>query len=262
MGSPERSEIFEYHCLKQLARDDDAAARLKEFEQNVAPPDRISDDPLGRNNGKAPQDFGLGDRLAVRLIHDLYIAEVFLSIDAWDAGIAFLRGQLKSDDDGLNRLSRAIVLSQMLLIAGRHEDYLAMCTEFVLPLGLAAWERVEEKDAARPGDRNQILRLFGGLCLAPLFRADFLAGIPAEAIRQNIGPWKALQSPEPDGDPALAVDLFLRAANLRLEDGAQARESDVRLARNPATKAAFGEKPVDEALQEMFAATGQVTSSP
>ena len=102
------------------------------------------------------------------------------------------------------------------------------------------------------GNGNEVLRIVGGLALAPLFRADFLAGISKATLREAIDAWEACRPLISQGEPKLAVDLFLRAAFLALSKDDEARQIEAGLESNPALKGSFGEKPIDEALRELF----------
>lgn len=270
IGAPERSQLFEYHCLRQLGREAEAQERLDKFERNFFPAEATGPDSSDRDDQVAAPEipaliandlfvqFGPQGRLLKRLIHDLYIAEVYLSVDAPEAGIAFLSDHRQSDDDDVSRLSRAMALSQFLLVVGRRADYLAICTDSLLPQALAAWEPADKANtAAVPGRDNELLRLFGGLCLAPLFRAEFLAAIADDDVLAAIDRWETQRAGFDTGYPALAIDLFLRAAQLRLNHADEVREIEARLVRNPARQTAFGEKPIDDAVREIFSAVNQ-----
>jgi hypothetical protein len=214
IGAPERSQMFEYHCLRQLRRDEAAAAKLHEFEQTFFPAAPAAGDQPVQGLDDMLRQFGPEGDLLKRVLHDFYVAEVFLSVDAAEAGIALLREQLPSDDDRTVRLSRALALTQLLLVAGQREEYLSLCTEDVLPLALEAWRADEAANAAGIG--NQVLRVVAGLALAPLFRADFLAGIADLQLSEALKAWEARRPNGGQGDPVLAIDLFLRAAHLAL----------------------------------------------
>jgi hypothetical protein len=90
------------------------------------------------------------------------------------------------------------------------------------------------------------------LCLIPLFHAEFLVGVSDEAVAQAIASWEVQRRRTTADLPALALDLCLRAAHLRLGHGEAAHEIEDRLRANPATRAELGERPIDEALREML----------
>src|SRR5207248_879013 len=68
------------------------------------------------------------------LLQDLYVAEVFLSLDAPQDGEAFFRTALGQADTDAARLSRAIVLGQILLLEKKHREYAKLATETIAPL--------------------------------------------------------------------------------------------------------------------------------
>jgi len=251
IGAPERSQLFEYHCLKQLGRDEAAAAKLQEFERTFFPQAVVEGDQPAQNLDSFLQEFGAQAELLKRVLHDFYVAEVFLSVDAADAGIALLREQLPSDDDRTVRLSRSLALTQLLLVAGQREEYLSICTEYVLPLALEAWE-AEDAAPNSGGIGNQVLRVVAGLALAPLFRADFLAGIADAELGEALKVWEDRRPNVDHGDPVLVIDLFLRAAYLTLGNNDQARLVERRLALNPALKGSLADKPIDDAVRSLF----------
>ena len=126
------------------------------------------------------RQFGPQAELLKRVLHDFYVAEVFLSIDAADAGIELLREQMQSDDNGTVRLSRALTLSQLLLVAGQREDYLSLCAEHVLPLALEAWAAEEGANPAAPSNppalQNQVLRVVVGFVSGTIVSRRFSRG--------------------------------------------------------------------------------------
>ena len=255
IGAPERSQLFEYHCLKQLGRGDAATAKLLEFEQTFFPAKPAAGDQQAQMLDDMLRQFGPQAELLKRVLHDFYVAEVFLSVDAADAGIALLREQLQSDDDRTVRLCRALALTQLLLVAGKRDEYLSLCTDQVLPLALETWAADGGANAAGPnsaGIGNQVLRVVGGLSLAPLFRADFLAGVSDHALRDAVATCEARRPKVDQGDHVLAIDLLLRAAHLALGDNNAAHQIETRLESNPALKGSLGAKPIDEAVLELF----------
>ncbi len=256
IGAPERSQLFEYLCLKQLGRDEAAAAKLQDFERAFFPQAAAAGDQQGQALDDLLRQFGPQAELLKRVLHDFYVAEVFLSVDAADAGITFLREQLALDDDRTSRLSRALALTQLLLVAGKREEYLSLCTEHVLPLALDAWGAEAGANAvgrSAGGLENQILRVTCGLSLAPLFRPDFITGVPDERLSDAVKTWEAHRPKASPGDPLLAIDLFLRAAYRTLGNDDQARLVESRLELNPALKGSLGDKPIDEAVRGLFA---------
>jgi hypothetical protein len=261
LGSPDRSHLFEYHCLKQLGRDADAQARLEDFEQTFYPASAVDAPQPGLTLDEILRQFGAQAELLKYLLHDLYIAEVFLSLDAPDAGVALFQEQLAHDSSESQRLSRQLALAQILLAAGRRDEYLAVCSQQIAPL---AWQMWKGEAAARAGNdkstpanatENFVLPIVGGLSLLPLAYPEFLAAIPDETLREALAAWQARRQEVTQDSPALSIDLFLRAAHLTLGNADESRESEERIKANPMGQSFLGGKPVVEALQE-FRMTG------
>ena len=146
-------------------------------------------------------------------------------------------------------LSRALVLSQLLLIAGDHDGYLSHCTNVVAPLAIQMGKNPTDK---LPENSRFVLPIAAGLCLAPLFRPDFLSGMSDAALQQNIPIWNNHRNHLEDGLPAMAADLVLRAAALNRDDTMEAKAAEERIARNPAGHALFADKLIDEVLAGWF----------
>jgi WD40-like Beta Propeller Repeat len=264
IGNPERSHLFEYICLTQLGDHKAAAARLAEFEETFFPGERDADGAANVAQGRLLDDivrqFGSQGELLKRTLHDFYAAEVFLSVDAAETGMAWFREQLQRNDGPVNRLSRALALTQLLLIAGQREEYLKVCSELVIPLSLEIWDAgVAPGAAGATSAPNAVLPIVGGFCLIPLFHPEFLAGVSDEAVGQGIEIWDAQRRRTTADLPALALDLCLRASHLRLGHGEAARAIEGQLQANPATRAELGERPIDEALREMLNKARQAT---
>ena len=90
-----------------------------------------------------------------------------------------------------------------------------------------------------------------GLCVAPLFRVDFLSSVSESALEQNIAIWKNSRDQLGDGYPAVAADLILRAAALQRKDMPEATAAEERIARNSG-RDLFAGKPIDEGLADLF----------
>ncbi|HEY3963714.1 MAG TPA: hypothetical protein VGM05_04100 [Planctomycetaceae bacterium] len=263
IGAPERSQLFEYHCLQQLGRHDDARARLADFEQTFFPAPPAAGEPATQVLDDILRQFGPQAELLKHLLHDLYVAEVFLSIDAPEAGIAVLQEQTARSETDSQRLSGAVALAQVLLAAGRREAYLTVCSDQIIPLAWAIW-KAEEAAAVGPGQSapahqggNFVLPIVCGLSLLPLAWPEFLAGVPDASLREALAKWEASRPQISDDVPGLAIDLFLRAAHLTLGDGELASEYEARITASPIGQSALGTKTIDEALREIRASVRQ-----
>ncbi len=261
LGAPERSQFFEYLCLSQLGRHDDAEARLDEFEKNLFPVDFSADEtPTGDINAigtaimaDSIRHLGSDLPLILRLIHDFYIAEVCLSVDAPEAAIDFFRGQLQSGDGDVNRSSREMALSQLLLVTGRYDEYLALCLDLLKRMKVDLRDEPGQDRGRRNDGLGQRLGLFDNLaCLAPLFRRDFLADVSAESLREAVGRYDDA-SPEIKTSADVAVNLFLRAAHQTLGNAQAAEVIEKRLAASPAGNLVAGGKSIDEEMRDLVA---------
>jgi hypothetical protein len=256
LGAPERSQLFEYHCLMQLGRFEEASAKRDDFERNFFPAAPAD----GAQSGAPPTldavllQFGPDAEFIKRLLHDLYIAEAFLSIDAPDAGVTFIndensRGELSD----LEQLSANLALSQLLLAAGRRDDYLKLCSESIFPRIRVAWE-ASAFNRAGPGVAQGVDFVkdsAGILSLLPLAYPGFLAGVSDVVLVATRTFWEAERPNVTADDPAFALDLFLRAACIRTGDDGRAVEIEARIFANPAAKAVLGDKSIPGYLQEL-----------
>lgn len=182
--------------------------------------------------------------LLKHLIHDWCLAEVFLSVDALDDAPTDFRGEPQRPASDDETLSRAIVLAQLLLIARDNDGYLKHATNVIRPLALRMWKN----PAGQPENANFVLQTATSLCLAPLFRSDFLSRVSAAALQENIPLWKAERDRLENGLPAVAVDLVLRAAALKRNDLAEVQAVEERIARNSSGRDLFFGKSIDDGL--------------
>jgi hypothetical protein len=255
IGAPERSQLFEYHCLKQLGRNEDALVRLADFEATFFPTPPAAGQPAAQVLEDILRQFGPQADLLKHLLHDLYVAEVFLSVDAPDAGIALLREQFSSGGSDWQRLSEQLALSQILLAAGRREEYLAVCSEQIFPLVSETWKAERPirngsgNTASANAAENFVLPIVAGLALLPLAYPEFLSGVPDGSLRRALATSEARRPEIADEFPALAIDLFLRAAHLTLSDPEQASKCEARIIANPTGKTTLGTNSIDEALR-------------
>lgn len=261
VGSPENSQPFEALCLKRLGRDAEAAAKWDEFDKNFfpAPPaPRKPGDPIPADDRAAEaastdlltQMFGQQTELVKPLIHDLYLAEVFLSVDSLEDGLAhFSQAPAAAETDSV-AFSRAVVLAQLMLIGNDHEGYLKHSTEVLAPLALKLWQADKPDQPAEIN--NGLLQFVAGLCLAPLFRTEFISQLPKEAVERHRAAWKEHAAKHESGPPALAINLVLRAIAASLNDAAETKLADERIAKNPAAQPILSGRPIDEVTATWF----------
>ncbi len=172
-----------------------------------------------------------------RLLQDLYIAQVLLSLDASDQARESFRSVLApgSSETETARLSAAVVLSQVLLLDRRHDEYAELATETLAPLLL-------KRHHARPGQppsdtldlARQIPDLAGGLALLPLSSRTFLSGLTDARLKSMVARWEVLRNQADDDLARLVVDLALEASYGQLGRKDQGRQALERIQKNPA----------------------------
>lgn len=260
--SPRGIDVFQYLCLTKLGRHEEARAQLERFRRSYPP--RPPATPQDGSNAARPgfpldqpwfQEALKPDGLFARLLQDLYIAEVLLSVDAAEDGRRFFRAIVDSgaaEPDSV-RLSAAVVLSQILLIERRHDDYTDLATEVIAPMLLKV-------RGARPAQTTpealDLVRQFpdvvGGLTMLPLMSKPFLDAVSAERVGSLVSHWEALRVRLTDDRARLAVDLALEASYRRLCREPERLEAAERLQRNPASLGADLARGVsDEMLQSL-----------
>ncbi len=215
--------FFAYYCLEKLGRREEASAHLAAFRER-APALLPADDP------KAPNPALRTVSQLLPLARDLYIAEVFLSIDAAEDGEAFFRRALSEAKTDEDRLSAAVVLSQLLLLRGRTAEYATVATETIAPLLLQAWP--PQKVAA--GDKAlKPSVVVGSLSLFPLARAEVLAALPQDRVSALADRWAALRAKALDDRSRLGADIVLEGLYRRLGRDQEAKATHDRIQMNP-----------------------------
>jgi tetratricopeptide (TPR) repeat protein len=195
LQGPRDFSIFESYCLSKLGRADEARAKLDQFRRVFLP------ELVGPAAGRAlvaatPENrlqelLGPGQFLGA-LVQDLYVAEVFLSLDAAPDAETFFRQALDQAETDAARLSRAIVLGQILLLERKHREFAELTTETVAPLltkNLTRSPRGEPRDFLDPAS---IVGAVGELAVLPIGAADFLSQLPDGEMRELKARWQTL----------------------------------------------------------------------
>jgi hypothetical protein len=201
--------FFEYYCLTKLGRDAEAGAKLEQFRRLFALPAADAGAARGAD-----------------LLRDLYTAEVFLSLDAAADGRAWFRRAIREAASDEQRLSAALVLSQVLLAEGRGEEYLELACDVALPNLLRVWKQENGSEFIWPSSDQKILPTCALLAFAPLATPDFLATLPEAAVRRLAERFAAGRARAAHGGARLALDLVLRTAYKRLGQQEEARQAD------------------------------------
>lgn len=251
LGHPEEARVFEMICLEKLGREDEARQLEEElrsaFQELLRGATRAEAVP-----GPDPilAQLASAGELVTHLLLDLYVAEVFLSVDHQEEALAYFRRERpESTPDA--KLSRLLVLSQVLLIRDDAAEFAALWTREIAPAVMDAESQRAAK--ATGGDVDRLRDLMSGLALAPLFSREFVEQYSAEAAGEQVLAWTALRERAAPGAQTLAVDLVLRAFALRQDDQSGAAEAERRLAANPANEY-FREQSVDEVIAGWFSA--------
>jgi hypothetical protein len=174
LQGPRDYSVFEYHCLSKLGRADEARAKLEQFRRVFLP--RFADAARGQAAAAANspeiqlQELLDPNRLLGALVQDLYVAEVFLSLDAAADAEVFFRAALGQAETDATRLSRAIVLGQILLLERKHEEYAELTTETVAPLIATCVEQQPRGDLL---NGSGLISTVGELAVLPLGAARF-----------------------------------------------------------------------------------------
>src|SRR5262249_4522925 len=137
------------------------------------------------------------------LLQDLYLAEVFLSLDAPQDGEAFFRTALGQADTDAARLSRAIVLGQILLLEKKHRDYADLTTETVAPLLTKVLKPAPAGGRRDFMDTTTLAEFVEELALLPLGASEFLSQLPDKQLQDMRPRWEKLQARANDGSRPL-----------------------------------------------------------
>jgi hypothetical protein len=246
--SPRGIAVFQAHCLKKLGRDAEARAKLDQFRQNYPPALPAAPAP-GAGTSADISGVALGDAwfrdalapggLSQRLLQDLYIAEVLLSIDALEEARSEFQELVdaKRLEPGTAQLSAAIVLSQILLIDGKHDQYAELATGRLAGLLLKAHRVTPPAQPSSNGpDFNRLLPdLAGALALLPLTSKTFLSGLSRERVQSTADRAEALRGDAKNDYARLAVDLVLEACYRQLGQESKRREAAERIEHNAAS---------------------------
>lgn len=252
------SLFFQAICLDKIGRTDEARSKRRLFDETFLP-DLPAAPKTPAPNQPAP--FGAADmqpsKEQLRHWHDLYVAEVFLSLDAAEDGERYFRDGFKAAADDADRLSKALVLTQFLLLRNKHAEYAELATDTVLPLLLRSW-KPRPQTQANQQPANLILAYSDGLSLLPLFVPDFLAGLSDRQVRSLVPRWHKLRPAADDDVKRLGIDLFLEAAAGRLGQTEEQRAAAGRIAINPARNVLLGDKGVLGLLEGVRSASQMI----
>ena len=208
--SPRGIAVFQFHCLTKLGRQNEARATLESFRKTY-PPQLPS---AGQRNAEKTanaiefpfdqpwfRDLVQPGGLCARLLQDLYIAEVLLSLDASEDASDYFRSITAASpaETDTARLSAAIVLSQVLLLEGKHDEYAELCTETLAPMLVKRHRSLPAPSSSNAFDATRhVPDIVGGLALLPLTSKTFLSGLSNPGLKSLAARWEALRSEASD----------------------------------------------------------------
>ena len=134
--NPQRFEFFHFYCLEQLGEQKAARAKLREFFalNNFQPPK-----PEERN-GQPQPTAGVVSAHEHALLRQLYLAQVFLSLDALKDGLVFFEQRpagysklLPAEAVERERFAAKLAQAQLLLNADRYAAFAKLATTDIVP---------------------------------------------------------------------------------------------------------------------------------
>jgi tetratricopeptide (TPR) repeat protein len=231
--NPPDPSVFEYLCLVKLGRHREAEAKLARFRKTYLTFSDRQLGPLGdtkideRTLKEWLAELVAPDRLTGALLRDLYLAEVFLSVDATADGEHYFRRALDAAPTDGARLSSALVLTQFLLLEKKQAAYADLATKTIAPLLFQALRNVAGNDRTEHPPPQMVedwaAAAAGALVLVPLASPDFVAGVPADRLRALLPRWRALAA-DTNRSSRVAGRLVLHAAYQRLKMEKERRE--------------------------------------
>jgi hypothetical protein len=218
LQGPRDFSFFQYLCLTKLGRAPEAKAKLDQFRRVFLPQLNRAAKDQANQDGSPEQEIqklvGPGSFLG-SLVQDLYIAEVFLSVDASRDGASFFRGAIKDATNDTARLSRAIVLGQLLLLQRRWPDYAELATETIAPLFTKVLKPAPAGDRRDFQDPSALAEFISGLALLPMGASDFLGQLPDKRVAALRPRWEKLRAQASESARPL-LDLVLRGLYQKL----------------------------------------------
>jgi hypothetical protein len=236
MLHPRDFSFFQYYCLTKLGRGEEAQAKWEQFQKLFTPPMANNAPPTAPARDPNTVFDWVRDLRGskVELLRDLYMAEVFLSLNAVEDGQAFFEMVLKDAPDEEARARVAIVLSQVRLLRKQHTEYARMATDVLLPYLVKTWKPRTDGTLAWGGQDDSGLAVFAVLALAPLESPDFIASLPEEDVRKLLPRWSELRAQTKENVLLLGMDLILRSAYGRTGQEKEKQAAADRVRANPA----------------------------
>jgi hypothetical protein len=268
------ADLFRALCLERLGRHDEAREYRRRFE--AAFPSKWSE-----GMGPSAKTFTAEEW---RFVRDLYVVEVLLSVNGADEAERYLSDALKTAAEP-DRLGKALLLTQVLLLRGKNAAYADLAVDTVLPLLLKVPvvaegpERELSKQTAEllhlrllllgsrlwgadPRDLNLYrlllttaasLPLSGASlqALLPLATPRFLATLPQEQVRRLTERIAELRRQESNELRCLGLDFLLAGAHGRLGEKERRQEVLRRIAENQAWQGLIKDTTAEEVFREL-----------
>jgi hypothetical protein len=187
--------FFEYYCLTKLKRHAEAKAKLEQFRKTYEPSvGNIMGLPRGiQINGRDVEGWARAIRsqasLSGQLLRDLYQGEVFLSLGAAADGETHFRKAAESAKNDNERLSRTVLLAQMLLAQKKWREYGRLTAASLLPLAVKLYDPKNLDNFLAFDDAEvQQLALVAtvGPTLLPLVNREVLADCDTEDLKASL----------------------------------------------------------------------------
>jgi Tol biopolymer transport system component/tetratricopeptide (TPR) repeat protein len=252
--------FYEYLCLTKLGRFAEATTTLEKFQDAAR-----FDFTIGQADEDATEvtnEIETNNKLRAAwyspLIRDFYIAEVFMSLDSAKDGAEFFEQAYRKADDDLQRVSSALMWSQLLLLSQNKTRYAKVATQELIPaLIRAKLNVVNSQDESASKIIGEALEVMGGMALLPLFAPEFLATLPPTALPSLIKHGESLAQDSRDETARLAISLFLRAAYQTTGNNKQKAAVTDAISSNPASKRLLGED-FEDNLKLLISTTQQL----
>jgi hypothetical protein len=188
---------------------DEAQAKLDQFRRVFLPHFVGPATVVGKTPENRLQELLDPGQFAGALVQDLYVAEAFLSLDAAPDAEAFFLTELVQAETDAARLSRAIVLGQILLLERRHRDFAELTTETIAPLLTRSLVRLPADEAGDNLDPTSLVGAVGELAVLPMGAADFLSQWRDLDVQEMGTRWRTLQA-NANGSSRPLFDLVVR----------------------------------------------------
>jgi len=242
LQGPRDFSFFHYYCLTKLGRPAEARAKLDQFHRLFLP--RIAEAAAGQAPAgtvivedktleRHLQDLLDPSKLVGRLLQDLYVAEVFLSLDAAEDAEAFFRTAPDQGDSSAARLSRSMALGQILLLEKKHREYADLATDITGPLLIKMLKPASPAVQRDFLDPAALAEFLGGFALLPLGASEFLSLLPEKQLQSMRSRWEKLQA-KATGNSRLVADFVLSGLYHSLGQKKEWQEAVARLKSGPA----------------------------